>query len=176
MRASFRPRNRQQNPRDGHGPSPGRRAGPDRLRTGRRPALSRVIDHAIMPSPNVRTPDTVTGYTRNRSAFWLFASGLRAHKGKAHLKRSAGKHRVGLIPHLAKGFDDSQAVGELCGASVMRSPPSAGSIFRRILHDRLDQRTRVLPSSSILCWRGRINSTEITLDHWPARYAACSHI
>ena len=58
---------------------------------------------------NFRTPDML--YPKPVRFLTLGLRGLRVCEREAHSKLSAGKHRVGLVQRLAKGFGDSRPMG-----------------------------------------------------------------
>src|SRR5712691_1727678 len=64
---------------------------------------------AAADEPNLRTPDML--YPKPVRFLTLGLRGLRVCEREAHSKLSAGKHRVGLVQRLAKGFGDSRPMG-----------------------------------------------------------------
>ena len=72
-------------------------------------ALRRRGSCIVYDNSKFRTPDML--YPKPVRFLTLGLRGLRVCEREAHSKLSAGKHRVGLVQRLAKGFGDSRPMG-----------------------------------------------------------------
>ena len=71
--------------------------------------MSLSSEQRLVSDSKFRTPDML--YPKPVRFLTLGLRGLRVCEREAHSKLSAGKHRVGLVQRLAKGFGDSRPMG-----------------------------------------------------------------